>query len=172
MDKLKKQATVKTLQDVFGRAGLVVVTRQSGMSVAETTALRRQMRQAGAHFRVAKNRLTRRAAAGTQFEGIGGMLKGPTAIAWSEDSVAAAKVVVEFAKKNELLTVVGGALGAQALDAAGVKTLAALPSLKELRAQIVGALNAPASRLVAVLQAPGGQLARVTKARADKTGPA
>jgi len=168
VDRAKKAATVSQLRDAFGQAELVVVTRQTGLTVKDSTALRRQVRQAGARFKVAKNRLAKRAAVGTPFESIVGLFKGPTAIAWSKDPVAAAKVVVEFSRKNERVVVLGGALSGQALDAAGIKMLAALPSLNELRGRIVGVLVAPAAKLLAVLQAPGGQLARVTKARADK----
>lgn len=172
MLKSKKSETVKGLHEVFKQAELVVVARQGGLTVADSTALRRQMRAAGARFKVAKNRLAKRAVIGTPYEGIAGLFKGPTAFAWSKDPVAAAKVVVEFGKKNEKVVVLGGAMAKQALDAAGIKTLASLPSLNELRGSIVGVLAAPAQKLIAVLQAPGAQLARVAQAHADKGGSA
>jgi large subunit ribosomal protein L10 len=140
---------------------MVVVTRNSGLTVAEVTDLRRRMRAAGAQFKVAKNRLALRALDGTQFDGIAKLLKGPTALAWSSDPVAVAKAAVEFAKTNEKLVVLGGALGSRTLDAAGIRALAELPSLETLRAQLLGLINAPATRLAGVLQAPAGQLARV-----------
>jgi large subunit ribosomal protein L10 len=126
------------------------------------------MRAAGATYRVAKNRLAGLALEGTRFDGIAPMLKGPTALAWSKDPVAVAKVAVEFARINDKFTVLGGALGTQTLDAAGVKALSELPSLDALRAKLLGLLAAPATRIAGVLQAPGGQLARVLAAYAKR----
>jgi large subunit ribosomal protein L10 len=152
---------VAALHQTFGEVNLVVVTHQSGLTVAESTAFRQQVREAGAGFRVSKNRLTRLALEGTKFEALQPLMTGPTGLATSVDPVAAAKVCVEFAKKNEKLTVVGGALGEQLLDIDGVQTLARLPSLDELRGRIVGLLQAPATKVAVVLQTPAGQLARV-----------
>ena len=148
----------------------MVVTRQSGMTVAEVTDLRRQMRAAGASFKVTKNRLARLALKGTRFEGLGGLFIGPTAIAYSDDPVAAAKVVSDFANSNNKLVIVGGSIGENVLDEAGVQALAKLPSLTELRGKIAGLLQAPAAKLVGVMQAPGGQVARVLGAYARKGG--
>jgi len=136
--------------------------------VEEVTNLRRQMRAAGASFKVTKNRLARRALAGTKFEQLSPMFTGPTAIAYSRDPVAAAKVAVEFARKNEKLRIIGGGLDQTQLDAEGVKSLATMPSLDELRAKLIGLLQTPASRIASVLQAPGSQLARVLSAYAEK----
>ena len=147
---------------------MVVVTRNSGLTVAEVSDLRRRMRAAGASYKVAKNRLATLALDGTRFDGIKPMLKGPTALAWSSDPVAVAKAAIEFARTNEKLVIVGGALGTQTLDAAGVQALAELPSLDTLRATLVGLLQTPATRLAGVLQAPAGQLARVLGAYAKK----
>ena len=147
---------------------MVVVTRNSGLAVAEVTELRRRMRAAGANFKVAKNRLTLLALDGTRFEGIKPMLVGPTALAWARDPVAVAKVAVEFAKTNEKLVLLGGALGTHTLDADGIKALAALPSLDQLRASLVGMISTPATRIAGVLQAPAAQLARVFGAYATK----
>ena len=122
------------------------------------------MREAGAGFKVSKNRLTRLALEGTKFQALQPLMTGPTALAFSEDPVAAAKVCVEFAKQNEKLTIIGGALGEQLLDVNGVKALAKLPSLDELRGKLVGLLQAPATKVAGVLQAPAGQLARVISA--------
>ena len=147
---------------------MVVVTRNDGLTVAEVTKLRQRMRDAGATFRVAKNRLAVLALDGTKFDGIAPLLKGPTALAWAHDPVAVAKVAVEFAKTNEKLVVLGGALGAQTLNADGIKALAELPSLDILRAQLVGLISTPATRIAGVLQAPAAQLARVFGAYAKK----
>ena len=164
MDRSEKQELVATLKTVFDEVGLVVVTQQTGMTVAESSDLRRQMRDAGASYKVTKNRLTRLALEGTKFEALQALFTGPTAIAVSEDPVAAAKVCVEFAKKNKKLTVVGGALGSEVLDQAMIENLAKLPSLDELRGKLIGVLQAPATKLAGVTQAPAGQLARVFSA--------
>ena len=168
MDRSQKADLIATLNKTFTSTELVVVTQQSGMTVAEVTDLRRQMRQAGAGFKVAKNRLARRALEGTRFQGISDMFKGPTAVAYSTDPVAAAKVAVAFSSKNEKLKIVGGSLGERKLDQAGVKALATLPSLSEDRAKLVGLLAAPATRLATVLGAPAAQLARVVGAHSRK----
>ena len=125
------------------------------------------MREAGASFKVAKNRLALLALDGTRFDGIGPLLKGPTALAWSKDPVAVAKAAVDFAKTNDKFVLLGGSLGSQVLDANGVKALSELPSLDALRAKILGLINAPATKVAGVLQAPAGQLARVFAAYAD-----
>jgi large subunit ribosomal protein L10 len=168
VDRSQKEELVGSLNTALKDVACVVVTHQTGMTVEEVTELRRQMRAAGASFKVTKNRLARRALAGTKFERLSPMFTGPTAIAFSRDPVAAAKVAVEFANKNEKLRIVGGSLGAQQLDAEGVKTLATMPSLDELRGKLLGLLQTPATRIAAVLQAPGGQLARVLSAYAKK----
>ena len=167
MDRVQKQRLIDTLQHDLADTACVVVTHQSGLTVAEATQLRRQMRNAGARFRVTKNRLAKRALEGTRFEGLSALFTGPTAIAFSHDPVAAAKVTVEFANRNDKLTVIGGGLAGQVMDAAGVKELAGLPSLDELRGKLIGLLVAPASRIASVLQAPAGQLARVLAAHAE-----
>jgi large subunit ribosomal protein L10 len=161
VDRTEKREFVASLADVFAQTSMVVVTQNKGMTVAEVTLLRTKMRAAGATFKVAKNRLAVLALDGTRFNGIAPMLKGTTALAWSSDPVAVAKVAVEFAKTNEKLVLLGGSLGTQMLDANGVKALAELPSLDALRAKLVGLLVAPATRIAGVLQAPAGQLARV-----------
>ena len=152
------------MQALFGEANLLVITHQSGLTVSEVTQLRRRMRDAGAGYKVCKNRLVRLALEGTKFEALSPMFTGPTAIASSIDPVAAAKVCVDFAKDNEKLVIVGGALGENALDVDGVKALAKLPSLDELRAQLIGLVQAPATKVAGVVQAPAGQLARVFSA--------
>ena len=170
MDRAQKQKLVEGLHQDLADTVCVVVAHQTGLTVAEATQLRRQMRGAGARYRVTKNRLARRALEGTPFEPLSDLFTGPTAIAFSRDPVAAAKVVVEFANRNDKLTIVGGGLSGQALDPAGVRALATLPSLDELRGRIVGLLQAPATRVATVLQAPAAQVARVLAAFAEKAG--
>lgn len=169
MDRSAKEALVSQLHEAFQAAELVVVTRQTGLTVAESTSLRRQMREAGASFKVAKNRLARLALKGTKFEQLSDQLTGPTGIAYSTDPVAAAKVAVKFSKGNDKLAILGGAMATQTLDKAGVEALSSLPSLDELRGKIVGLLQAPATKVAGVLQAPAGQLARVFNAYAQKS---
>ena len=164
MDRAQKEAAVAGLNQTLGEVNLVVVTHQSGLTVHESMTLRRKVREAGAGFKVTKNRLTRLALEGTKFQALQSLMTGPTALAFSEDPVAAAKVCVEFAKQNEKLTIIGGALGEQLLDETGVQALAKLPSLDELRGTLVGLLQAPATKVAGVLQAPAGQLARVFSA--------
>jgi large subunit ribosomal protein L10 len=168
VDRNQKKQLVASLHDIFSDTGLVVVTHYSGLTVAELTALRSKMRAAGASFKVTKNRLTRLALKDTAYESLESLFKGPTAVACSKDPVAAAKVAVEYAKANEKLVVLGGALGTMVLGVDGVKALATLPSLDELRAKIVGMVSTPATRIAGVLQAPAGQLARVLKAKAEQ----
>jgi large subunit ribosomal protein L10 len=168
LDRTEKREFVSSLAAVFAETSMVVVSQNKGLTVAEVTDLRRKMRAAGANFRVAKNRLAILALDGTKFGGIEPMLKGPTALAWARDPVAVAKVAVEFAKTNEKFVVIGGALGAQTLNAAGIKALSDLPSLDTLRAGLVGMIATPATRIAGVLQAPAGQLARVFAAYAKR----
>ena len=168
MDRAQKKDLVSALHGTFNDANLVVVTQQSGLTVAEVTQLRRKMREAGAGYKVTQNRLTRLALEGTKFEALQPMFTGPTAIAVSEDPVAAAKVCVEFANSNKKLTIVGGALGEKPLDSQAVTELAKLPSLDELRGKLIGVLQAPATKLAGVVQAPAATLARVMSAYASK----
>jgi len=161
MDRAQKREMVTFLKDVFETSASVVVVRNAGLDVAEMTSLRNQMREAGATLKVAKNRLARLALEGTEAESITEFLSGPTALGYSEDPVAAARILVKFAKKNEKLEILGGVMGSTNLDIAGVKALAELPSLDQLRGKLVGLLQAPAGKLASITQAPAGQLARV-----------
>ena len=164
MDRSEKEALVADLHRTFEDTTLLVITHQTGLTVAEVSDLRRQMRQAGATYKVTKNRLTKRALEGTKFQALQPLFTGPTAIAYSDDPVAAAKVCFEFAKKNQKLTVVGGALDEEQLDIGRIEDLAQLPSLDELRARLIGVVQAPATKLAGVIQAPAAQLARVFSA--------
>lgn len=164
MDRSEKQNVVSSMRTNLQAAGLVVVTSQSGLTVKQVTDLRNKMRASGASYKVIKNTLARLAVKDTPYEGITNLLNGPTALAYSEDPVIAAKVVVEFSNSNEKLKVLGGSLGDKVLDVNGVKALAKLPSLDELRGRLVGVIAAPATKIAQVLQAPAGQLARVFSA--------
>ncbi len=168
MNRSEKTDTVAALNATFNEAAVVVVTRNLGLTVAQSTDLRLKMRDAGAGYKVAKNRLAKIALNDTQYESLSDLLTGPTALATSGDPVAAAKVAVEFAKTNDKLEIVGGAMGSTVLDVEGVKALASLPSLDELRAKLIGLVQAPATKVVQVISAPAGQLARVFGAYAAK----
>ena len=161
MDRAEKQELVASLHEVFSDAASVVVVHYDGLTVAEITALRAQMREVGATLKVTKNRLTRLALKDTDYEGIGDLFTGPTAIGFAADAVAAPKALAKFAKDNEKLRILGGGMGNTVLDTAGVKALADLPSLDELRGKLVGVLQAPAQKVAAVTGVPAGQLARV-----------
>jgi len=168
VDKGEKAATVQSLNKVFASTNVVVITHYSGLSVKEISDFRRKIKAAGGSFKVAKNRLAKIALEGTQYAPLAKLLTGPTGIATSSDPVSAAKAVVAFAKDNEKLVILGGAMGATMLDTKGVKALAELPSLDELRGKIVGLIQAPASKLARLMSTPGGQLARVIQAHASK----
>jgi large subunit ribosomal protein L10 len=168
MDRAQKAELVDDLKQVFNETSVVVVTRNLGMTVAQSTALRIRMRDAGASYKVSKNRLALIALEGTQYAGISTLLSGPTALATSADPVAAAKVAVDFAKTTDRFEIVGGAMGDTILDIYGVKALAALPSLDELRARIVGLIQAPATKIARTISEPGAMLARVIGAYAAK----
>ena len=170
MDRAEKSATVTSLGEVFKATKVVVVAHYSGLTVAQMQNLRRQMRQAGASVKVAKNRLAKIALEGSDVASIASLLKGQTVIAYSGDPIAAPKVAVDFAKTNEQFVILGGAMGKTTLDANGVKALAALPSLDELRAKIVGLVQAPATKIAQVVVAPASKLARVVQAYASKSG--
>ncbi len=168
MNRSEKTDAVAALNATFNESAVVVVTRNLGLTVAQSTDLRNKMRDAGAAYRVSKNRLAKIALADTQYQSLSELLTGPTAIATSGDPVAAAKVAVEFAKTNDKLEIVGGAMGDTVLDVDGVKALASLPSLDELRAKLIGLIQAPATKVAQVIVAPAGQLARVFGAYAAK----
>jgi large subunit ribosomal protein L10 len=169
VDRAAKAELVTTLNGIFKTANVVVVAHYSGLTVAQMQTLRRQMKQAGGTVKVAKNRLAKIALEGTDAASIGPLLKGPTLVAYSGDPVAAPKVAVDFAKTNDKLVILGGAMGKTALDPDRVKALAALPSLDELRAKLVGLVQAPATKLAQLVNAPAAKVARVIQAYASKS---
>ena len=169
MDRAEKSQLVEDLGSVFKDTGVVVVAHYTGLTVAEMTTLRARMRDVGAGVQVAKNRLVKLALKGTDVEHVADLFQGPTVVAYSSDPVAAPKIAVEFAKGNEKLVILGGAMGTTSLDPEGVKALAALPSLDELRGKLVGLMAAPATQIARVLSAPAGQVARVISAYAEKS---
>jgi large subunit ribosomal protein L10 len=168
VNRSEKAELIETLQSTLNASTTVVVAHQVGMTVAESGDLRGKMREAGAGFKVTKNRIAKLALKGTRFEDLDTLFTGPTAVGTSEDPVAAAKILVEYAKSNNKLTIVGGSMDGKILDKAGVEALAKMPSLDELRGELVGLLQAPASKLARVTQAPAGKLARVVKAREEQ----
>ena len=169
MERAEKTVAVAALNQVFKGAGTVVVAQYTGMTVADMTSLRGKMRAAGGGVKVAKNRLVKLALQGTDVAHISDLFKGPTVIAYSSDPVAAAKVSVDFAKSNEKLVILGGAFGQTNLNPDGVKALASMPSLDELRAKLVGMIVTPATRIAQIVAAPAAQVARVVGAYARKS---
>jgi len=168
VNRAQKAEAVEEYGQMFGAAGSVVITHNLGLTVAEATELRNNLREQGGRFKVAKNTLAKRALKGTTYEDLEDMFAGPVGVAVSEDAVTAAKVIHAFAKTHDNLVIVGGAMGSVKLDKAGVENLAKMPSLDEIRSTLVGILQAPAAKLARVTQAPAGKLARVIQAKADK----
>jgi large subunit ribosomal protein L10 len=169
VERAEKAKVITALNEVFKDTGAVVVARYAGLTVADMTAFRARMREAGGSVRVAKNRLAKRALEGTDVSHIEALFKGQTVIAFSQDPVAAPKVAVDFAKGNDKLVILGGAMGRTNLDANGVKALAALPSIDQLRARIIGLITSPATKIAQVVAAPAAKLARVVNAYAEKS---
>lgn len=168
MNRAEKEAEVKELNERFSNDELVVLTHYSGLTVAQMTQFRRELVKNGASYKVTKNSLAKIALKGTKFEQISNLFTGPTGVATSKDAVAAAKIAHNFAKTNEKLVIIGGALGEKILSAADVKALAQLPSLDELRSKLLGLFQAPAQKIAGVLQAPARDLVGVTKAYGEK----
>jgi large subunit ribosomal protein L10 len=168
LERAEKGEVVTALHDVFAKTGVVVVAHYAGLTVAQMTRLRSDMRSAGGQVKVAKNRLVKLALEGTDAKGIADLLRGPTCLAYSADPIAAPKAAVKFAKANEKFVILGGAMGTTVLDAKGVNSLADLPSLDELRGKLIGLFQAPASKIARTLNEPGAQLARVFGAYGNK----
>lgn len=168
-NRQRKAELVSSVQnDLLAQAAIVIITKNKGLNAKDVFDLRNKVRAAGASYKVAKNTLVKRALEGSPFAGINIYLQGPTALTTADDAVAAAKAIVDFAKTNEKLEIVGAGFGTQVLDANGVKNLAKLPSLNELRGKLVGLLQAPATKVAGVVQAPAGQLARVLSAKSKQ----
>ena len=168
MEKAEKKQLVATFNEVAKTAGVIVVAHNKGLTANQVLDLRNKMAKAGATIKVVKNRLAKIALEGTDANGISNLFEGPTMVAYGTDPVAAPKVVSDFAKAHEKLVVLGGSLGKTTLDANGVKALAELPSLDQLRGKLIGLIQAPATKIAGVLAAPAGQLARVFNAYATK----
>lgn len=168
MNRTEKKEFIDTLAKKVSASSIVLVAHYKGLTVAEITDLRVKVRKAGAGFKVTKNKLTQLALEGTLFKNISNMFVGPTAIAYSNDPVAVAKILAEFSKANEKLVLLGGAFGENLLDSKAVIALSKLPSLDELRGKIIGLLQAPAQKIASILQAPGGAVARVIGAHSRK----
>jgi len=166
MNRAEKQTSIESVNAKFKKAEIALVVHNIGLTVAQMSELRKKMREAGADFKVAKNRLAKIALKDTKFEQLSDLFKGPTVVATSADPVSVAKGLVDFAKTNDKLVIIGGAYGQQRLSVKEIEALSKLPSLDELRAKIVGMLVTPATRIAGVLQAPGGQVARVIAAKA------
>jgi large subunit ribosomal protein L10 len=169
VDRAQKRQLVSTLNEAWKDTGVMVVAHYKGMTVAQMTEFRKQMKDAGGAVKVAKNRLAKLALADTESQGLADLLKGQTCIAYSDDPVSAAKVSVKYAKDNDKLVILGGAMGKTVMDVNAVKALAELPSLDELRAKLIGLVQAPATKIARILKEPGGMLARVLQAQGAKS---
>ena len=170
MDRAAKKALVNDLNGQFKDTGVIVVAHNTGMVAAQSADFRRRVREAGGKVKVAKNKLVKLALQDSGAGDFSDLLKGPTILAYSKDPIAAARVAVKYAKENDKLVILGGTMGKNVLDAAGVKALAELPSLDELRAKLIGLLNAPATKIARTVKEPGAQLARVIQAKASQAG--
>lgn len=168
MDRAAKSALVTSLHEVLKDTGVVVVAHNAGMVAAHSAEFRKRIKEAGGTVKVAKNKLVQLALKDTKSEGIAPLLKGPTILAYSKDPIAAAKIAVKYAKENDKLVILGGSMGSTVLDAKGVNALAELPSLDELRAKLIGLLNAPATKIARTVKEPGAKLARVIQAKASQ----
>jgi large subunit ribosomal protein L10 len=171
MDRAEKRELVSTLNEAWKDTGVIVVAHYAGMTVAQMTDFRKRVKEAGGSVKVAKNRLAKLALKDTDSVGISDLLKGQTCVAYSDDPIAAAKISVKYAKENEKLVILGGAMGKTKLDANAVKALADLPSLDELRAKIIGLVQAPATKIARILKEPGAKLARVVHAKSAQAAP-
>ena len=170
MERAAKAELIISLNSVFKNTGVVVVAHNAGMVAAQSAEFRKRVKDAGGSVKVAKNRLAKLALKGTDAEGISDLFKGPTILAYSKDPIAAARVAVKYAKENEKLKILGGAMGKTVLDAKGVQALADLPSIDELRAKLIGLLMAPATKIARTVKEPGAKLARVIQAQSAKGG--
>jgi large subunit ribosomal protein L10 len=171
MDRAEKRELVSTLNEAWKDTGVIVVAHYAGMTVAQMTEFRKRVKEAGGSVKVAKNRLAKLALKDTDSVSISDLLKGQTCLAYSDDPIAAARISVKYSKENEKLVILGGAMGKTVLDANAVKALADLPSLDELRAKIIGLVQAPATKIARILKEPGAKLARVLQAKSAQAAP-
>jgi large subunit ribosomal protein L10 len=169
MDRARKRELVSTLNEAWKDTGVIVVAHYKGMTVSEMSDFRKRVKEAGGTVKVAKNSLAKLALKDTSSESIADLLKGQTCVAYSQDPVSAAKISVKYAKENGKLVILGGAMGKTVMDAKAVKALADLPSLDELRATIVGLVQAPATKIARLLKEPGAQLARILQAKSAQS---
>ena len=169
MDRAQKRELVTQLNEQWKSSGVLVVAHYKGMTVAQMTDFRKRMKDAGGSVKVAKNRLAKLALKDTDAEAIADLLKGQTCVAYSEDPVSAARISVKYSRENDKLVILGGTMGKTVMDVNAVKALADLPSLDELRAKLIGLLQAPATKIARVLKEPGAMLARVVQAQGAKT---
>ena len=168
MDRAQKRELVTTLNEEWKDSGVIVVAHYKGMTVAQMTDFRKRVKEAGGSVKVAKNKLAKLALKDTEVETISDLLQGQTCVAYSDDPVSAARVSVKYARENDKLVILGGAMGNTRLDSKGVSALADLPSLDELRGKLLGLLQAPATKIVRILNEPGGMLARVLAAKGSQ----
>ncbi len=168
MNRKEKAELIETLQSTFNTSTTIVVAHQVGMTVAESSDLRQKMRGAGAGLKVTKNRIAKLALKGTRYEDLDSIFSGPTIVGTSEDPVVAAKILVDYAKGNSKISIIGGSMDGKTLDKSGVEALAKMPSLVELRGKLVGLIQAPAAKIARVVQAPAGKMARLIQAREDQ----
>jgi large subunit ribosomal protein L10 len=168
VDRAQKRELVERLNDQWKTSGVIVVAHYQGMTVAQMTDFRKRIKDAGGVVKVTKNLLAKLAVKGTDVESISDLLRGQTCVAYSQDPISAAKVSVRYARENERLVILGGAMGKTRLDSDGVKALADLPSLDELRGKLIGLLQAPAAKIARIVKEPGGMLARVLAAKGSE----
>lgn len=168
ISRAQKLAITEDVTARLSDSEVVIVTKNNGMTVAQVSELRNKAREAGASYKVAKNRLVKRILPDTRYGSLEQYFTGPTGITTSEQPVMAAKTIVEFAKDNEQLEIIAGAYGDKELSIDEIKALAKMPTLDELRAKIISIINTPATRIAGVTQAPAGQLARVISAYSKK----
>ena len=161
MDRARKEQVVAELGQIFESSGVVVVARYKGLRVADMQRFRRSMRDAGGSVRVAKNRLSKIALAGSRCEAMAGLMRGMTLLAYSEDSVTAAKVVDEFASSNSKLVILGGSVGSTFLDAEGVRSVARMPSREEMLSILVSCILSPAANIASAVGAPASNIASI-----------
>tara|TARA_Y100000590_G_scaffold393418_1_gene471693 strand:- start:592 stop:1128 length:537 start_codon:yes stop_codon:yes gene_type:complete len=169
VDRTQKENIVSNLKKDFEESNLLVVTHYSGLNVNEIEELRSEMREANAKFKVTKNRLTKLALPGTTFESVADLFNGPTAIAYSQDPIQAAKVAVNYSKKNKKLIIIGGSFEGKKIDEKQVRFLASLPSLDEVRSTLISLLQVPGSKIASIIIAPGTKVVRAIDAYAKKS---